>query len=39
MTSNSDDETNFPHKILLTNKQVLNLCKTFSNNLSTNIKL
>ena len=39
MTGNSDDETNFPHKILLTNKQVLNLCKTFANNLSTNIKL
>ena len=24
---NSDDETNFPHKLLLTNRQVTNLCK------------
>ena len=23
---NSDDETNFPHKLLLTNRQVANLC-------------
>ena len=31
MTGNSDDETNFPHK-LLTNRQVSNLRKTFANN-------
>ena len=39
MTGNSDDETNFPHKLLLTNRQVSNLLKGFSNNLLANIKL
>ena len=39
MIGNSDDETNFPHKFLLTNKQVANLCKSFANNWSANIKL
>ena len=34
-----DDETNFPHKLLLTNRQVANLRKAFVNYLSTNIKL
>ena len=34
-----DNETNFPHKLLLTNRQVSNLRKAFSNNLSTDIKL
>ena len=34
-----DDETNFPHKLLLTNRQVANLCKAFANYLSTYIKL
>ena len=29
-----DDETNFPHKLLLTNRQVANLHKTFANYLS-----
>ena len=33
------DETNFPHKLLLTNRQVSNLCKAFANYLSTDIKL
>ena len=33
-----DNETNFPHK-LLTNRQVVNLCKAFANYLSTDIKL
>ena len=33
------DETNYPHKLLLTNRQVLNLRKAFANYLSTNIKL
>ena len=39
MIGNSDDETNFPHKLLLTNRQVANLRKSFANNLSVNIKL
>ena len=34
MISNSDDETNFPQKLLLTNRQVTNLRKSFANNLS-----
>ena len=34
-----DDETNFPHKLLLTNRQVANLRKAFANNSSTDIKL
>ena len=34
-----DNENNFPHKLLLTNRQVSNLCKAFSNHLSTDIKL
>ena len=34
-----DDETNFPHKLLLTNRQVANLRKAFANYLSANIKL
>ena len=34
-----DNETNFPHKLLLTNRQVANLCKAFANQLSTDIKL
>ena len=34
-----DDETSFPQKLLLTNRQVLNLRKSFSNKLSTDIKL
>ena len=36
---NSNDETNFPHKLLLTNKQVGNLQKSFGYNLLGNIKL
>ena len=39
MIGNSDDETNFPHKLLLTNRQVANLPKPFANHTSTNIKL
>ena len=34
-----DDETSFPHKLLLTNRQVANLRKAFANHLSTDIKL
>ena len=39
MIGKSNDKTNFPHQLLLTNKQVANLRKDFSNNSSTNIKL
>ena len=39
MIGNSDDETNFPHELLLTNRQVENLCRAFANNSSTDIKL
>ena len=34
-----NDESNFPHKLLLTNTQVSRLRKTFPNNYSANIKL
>ena len=34
-----DNETNFHHKLLLTNRQVASLRKTFANFLSVNIKL
>ena len=34
-----DDETNFPHKLLSTNKQVANWHKAFANYLSADIKL
>ena len=39
MIGNSDDEINFPHKLLLTNRQVANLRKAFANHTSTDIKL
>ena len=39
LIDNSDDETNFPHEFLLTNRQVGNLRKAFANNSSTDIKL
>ena len=32
-------KTNFPHELLLTNRQVENLLKAFANHLSTDIKL
>ena len=35
----SNDENNFPHKLLLTNTHVSRLCKAFSNGSSANIKL
>ena len=34
-----DDETNFPHKLLVTNRQVENLCKAFANESSNDINL
>ena len=39
MFGNSNRETNFPHKLLLTNRQVANLSKAFANKSSTDIKL
>ena len=35
----SDNESNFRHKLLLTNRQVVNICKAFPNNSATNIRL
>ena len=37
--NNSNDETNFPYKLSLTNRQVSRLRKAFANNSSANIKL
>ena len=34
-----DNETDFPHKLSLTNRQVANILKVFANNSSANIKL
>ena len=39
MIGNSNDETNFRHKLLLTNRQVADLCKAFTNHTSADIKL
>ena len=39
MTGNSNDNTNFPHELLLTNRQVANLRKAFAKNTSTDIIL
>ena len=39
MVGNSNDYTNFPHELLLTNRQVENIRKAFANHLSTDIKL
>ena len=39
MIGNSNHETNFPHKLLLTNRQVSNLRKAFANHSSADIKL
>ena len=38
MVGNSNNNTNFPHKLLLTNRQIANIRKAFSNNLSTDVK-
>ena len=35
----SDNKTNFPHELLLTNIQVANLRKAFAKHTSTDIKL
>ena len=33
-----DDDTNFPRKLLLTDRQIMGFCKTFGNKSSVNIK-
>ena len=38
MIGDSDDETNFPHELLLTGRQVSSIRKVFSNNSSVDIK-
>ena len=39
MIGNSDDNTNFPHELLLTNRQITNLRKAFAKHTSAGIKL
>ena len=39
VVGDSNDENNFPHKLLLTNTEVSKLRKAFANNSSANIKL
>ena len=39
MIGNSNDETNFPHKLLSIDRQVANLRKDFANKSSTDIML
>ena len=39
MIDGFNDGTNFPHKLLLTNRQVANLRKAFANKSSADIKL
>ena len=34
-----NNETNFPHELLLTDRQVSSLCKSFANNSSADIRL
>ena len=38
MVGNSNDNTNFPHKLLLTDRQVANIRKATANHLSTDVK-
>ena len=38
MLGDSNDKGNFPHKLLLTNRQVPSICKAFSKNSSPDIK-
>ena len=37
MVGNSNHETNFPHKLLLTNTKVSKICKAFANGSLANI--
>ena len=39
MVGNSNDNTNFPHELLLTNREVANIREAFAKNTSTDIKL
>ena len=39
IVGDSNDENNFPYKLLLTNAQVPKLCKSFANGSSAKIKL
>ena len=39
MVSNSNDNTKFPHELLLTNRQIANIRKAFANHSSIDIKL
>ena len=39
MIGDSNDKGNFPHELLLTNRQVSSIRKAFANNSSVNIKL
>ena len=39
IVGDSNDESNFPHKLLLTNTQVSKIRKSFANDSSANIKL
>ena len=34
-----NNKNNFPHNLLLTDRQVSSICKAFANNLSVNVKL
>ena len=38
MIVESNDKANFPHELLLTNRQISSICKAFSNNSSADIK-
>ena len=38
LIGNCNDETNFPHKTLLTHTQASKICKAFANGSSANIK-
>ena len=38
MIGDFNDKTNFPHELLLTNRQVFSIRKAFANNLSVDIK-
>ena len=38
MIENSNDETNFPYTLLLTDKQLSKLCYVFANGISINVK-
>ena len=39
MIGDSNDEANFPHELLLTDRQVSSICKAFANNSSVDFKL